>query len=116
MDIASITFPNGLALTSAKLDASFAAITGHVINRSDFGSSFLIAADLNMDGFGIENLRDINGTLAFADMARAAGLAVSLPELTTPDEPRSVRGLFNPLRRPAHGQGTGHEHGGSRGR
>ena len=37
------------------------------------------------------------GALGFHDMARAAGLAVSLPELTSPEEPRVLLGLFNPL-------------------
>ena len=36
------------------------------------------------------------GALGFADLARAAGLAVSLPELCAPDEPRVLLGLFNP--------------------
>lgn len=37
------------------------------------------------------------GALGFHDMARRAGLAVSLPELVSPDEPRALQGLFNPL-------------------
>ena len=37
------------------------------------------------------------GALGFHDMARGAGLAVSLPELVEPDQPRLLRGLFNPL-------------------
>lgn len=37
------------------------------------------------------------GALGFQDMAREAGLAVSLPELVSPKEPRNLRGLFNPL-------------------
>jgi len=37
------------------------------------------------------------GALGFADLARAAGLAVSLPELALPSQPRVLRGLFNPL-------------------
>jgi DNA mismatch repair protein MutS2 len=37
------------------------------------------------------------GALGFHDMARAAGLEVSLPDLVRPDEPRKLLGLFNPL-------------------
>lgn len=37
------------------------------------------------------------GALGFHDYAREAGLAVCLPELGLPDEPRVLRGLFNPL-------------------
>jgi DNA mismatch repair protein MutS2 len=37
------------------------------------------------------------GALGFADRARAAGLAVSLPELVPPSSPRVLLGLFNPL-------------------
>ncbi|MCC6214991.1 MAG: DNA mismatch repair protein [Polyangiaceae bacterium] len=37
------------------------------------------------------------GALAFADRARAAGLAVCLPELVEPDTPRRLEALFNPL-------------------
>ncbi len=37
------------------------------------------------------------GALGFADLARAAGLPVCLPELGSADEPRSLMGLFNPL-------------------
>jgi DNA mismatch repair protein MutS2 len=37
------------------------------------------------------------GALGFHDFAREAGLAVSIPELVSPSEPRVVRGLFNPL-------------------
>ncbi|MBX3193402.1 MAG: DNA mismatch repair protein [Labilithrix sp.] len=37
------------------------------------------------------------GALGFHDMARDAGLAVCLPELGAPHEPRAIRGLFNPL-------------------
>ncbi|MBK8257888.1 MAG: DNA mismatch repair protein [Polyangiaceae bacterium] len=41
------------------------------------------------------------GSLGFADLARAAGLSVSLPELRSQDEadrgPRALFGLFNPL-------------------
>jgi DNA mismatch repair protein MutS2 len=37
------------------------------------------------------------GALGFHDLAQAAGLAVSLPELVESSEPRVLRGLFNPL-------------------
>ncbi|HEY2514246.1 MAG TPA: DNA mismatch repair protein [Polyangiaceae bacterium] len=37
------------------------------------------------------------GALGFQDTARAAGLAVSLPELVDSRAPRSLEGLFNPL-------------------
>jgi DNA mismatch repair protein MutS2 len=37
------------------------------------------------------------GALGFHDLARAAGLAVCLPRLVGPDEPRVLEGLFNPL-------------------
>jgi len=37
------------------------------------------------------------GALAFRDQARAAGLEVCLPELVSPDAPRALEGLFNPL-------------------
>lgn len=37
------------------------------------------------------------GALGFADLARAAGLAVALPELVEPTAPRTLEGLFNPL-------------------
>ena len=37
------------------------------------------------------------GALGFRDTAREAGLAVCLPELVTPGEPRAIAGLFNPL-------------------
>jgi DNA mismatch repair protein MutS2 len=37
------------------------------------------------------------GALAFHDRAREAGLAVCLPELVGPDQPRVLDGLFNPL-------------------
>jgi DNA mismatch repair protein MutS2 len=37
------------------------------------------------------------GALAFRAQAEAAGLAVCLPELVAPSEPRSFKGLFNPL-------------------
>jgi DNA mismatch repair protein MutS2 len=37
------------------------------------------------------------GALAFHDRAREAGLAVCLPELVAPEEPRVLDGLFNPL-------------------
>lgn len=37
------------------------------------------------------------GALGFLDVARGAGLDVCLPELVAPSEPRSLRGLFNPL-------------------
>jgi DNA mismatch repair protein MutS2 len=37
------------------------------------------------------------GALGFQDAARDAGLAVCLPELVSADEPRDLRGLFNPL-------------------
>jgi DNA mismatch repair protein MutS2 len=37
------------------------------------------------------------GALGFQDVARAAGLAVCLPDLVAPDEPRKLTGLFNPL-------------------
>ena len=37
------------------------------------------------------------GALGFQDLARDGGLAVSLPDLVEPDEPRVLRGLFNPL-------------------
>jgi DNA mismatch repair protein MutS2 len=37
------------------------------------------------------------GALGFRDFARAAGLAVCLPELVGPDHPRSLEALFNPL-------------------
>lgn len=37
------------------------------------------------------------GALGFHDAASAAGLAVCLPELGDADEPRRLRGLFNPL-------------------
>jgi DNA mismatch repair protein MutS2 len=37
------------------------------------------------------------GALGFAEQARAAGLEVCLPELVSPDAPRSLVGLFNPL-------------------
>ncbi len=36
------------------------------------------------------------GALGFRDMAREAGLEVSLPELVTEEDPRVLRGLFNP--------------------
>jgi DNA mismatch repair protein MutS2 len=35
--------------------------------------------------------------LGFRDLARAAGLAVCLPELVAPSQPRQLLGLFNPL-------------------
>jgi DNA mismatch repair protein MutS2 len=37
------------------------------------------------------------GALGFHDLAHAAGLEVSLPDLVHPNEPRVFRGLFNPL-------------------
>jgi DNA mismatch repair protein MutS2 len=37
------------------------------------------------------------GALAFHDQARAAGLAVCLPELVAPGDARALVGLFNPL-------------------
>lgn len=37
------------------------------------------------------------GALGFRDMAREAGLEVSLSELVAPTEPRVLHGLFNPL-------------------
>ena len=37
------------------------------------------------------------GALGFHDTTRDAGLAVCLPELVSPSEPRRLRGLFNPL-------------------
>jgi DNA mismatch repair protein MutS2 len=37
------------------------------------------------------------GALGFADFARKAGLEVCLPDLVTPDSPRDLKGLFNPL-------------------
>ncbi len=37
------------------------------------------------------------GALGFRDRALEAGLAVSLPELVAPEEPRALLGLFNPL-------------------
>jgi DNA mismatch repair protein MutS2 len=37
------------------------------------------------------------GALAFHDRAKEAGLAVCLPELVGPEEPRVLEGLFNPL-------------------
>ena len=37
------------------------------------------------------------GALGLQDRARAAGLAMTLPTLVTPDQPRSIEGLFNPL-------------------
>ena len=37
------------------------------------------------------------GALGFHDRAQEAGLAVALPDLVTPDQPRSLLGLFNPL-------------------
>jgi DNA mismatch repair protein MutS2 len=37
------------------------------------------------------------GALGFRDVAQAAGLEVSLPDLVPPDEPRALLGLFNPL-------------------
>ena len=37
------------------------------------------------------------GALGFADQARAAGLEVCLPELVSPQTPRALSGLFNPL-------------------
>lgn len=37
------------------------------------------------------------GALGFHDDAREAGLPVCLPQLVRPDEPRVLRGLFNPL-------------------
>ncbi len=37
------------------------------------------------------------GALGFADLARAAGLAIALPELVEPTAPRTLEGLFNPL-------------------
>jgi DNA mismatch repair protein MutS2 len=56
-----------------------------------------LAADL---AAFVQLLGDIElylGALGFADMARAAGLAVSLPDLVSPEEPRMLLGLFNPL-------------------
>lgn len=37
------------------------------------------------------------GAMAFRDRAEAAGLHVCLPELVSPEEPRRLEGLFNPL-------------------
>ena len=37
------------------------------------------------------------GALGFHDRALEAGLAVSLPELVAPEQPRALLGLFNPL-------------------
>ncbi len=37
------------------------------------------------------------GALGFRDLASAAGVSVSLPELVPPGSPRVLRGLFNPL-------------------
>lgn len=37
------------------------------------------------------------GALGFHDAAREAGLAVCLPDLVSPTEPRALLGLFNPL-------------------
>ncbi|HEY2510547.1 MAG TPA: DNA mismatch repair protein [Polyangiaceae bacterium] len=37
------------------------------------------------------------GALGFQDAARNAGLAVCLPALVTPESPREISGLFNPL-------------------
>jgi DNA mismatch repair protein MutS2 len=37
------------------------------------------------------------GALGFHDLAKSAGLAVSLPELVEPSQPRVLQGLFNPL-------------------
>jgi DNA mismatch repair protein MutS2 len=37
------------------------------------------------------------GALGFRDTARAAGLDVCLPELVSPEQPRELTGLFNPL-------------------
>lgn len=37
------------------------------------------------------------GSLGFRDMAEAAGLAVCLPELVSPEAPRAIEALFNPL-------------------
>lgn len=37
------------------------------------------------------------GALGFRDQALAAGLPVCLPELVSPEEPRELLGLFNPL-------------------
>ncbi|MEO7109915.1 MAG: DNA mismatch repair protein [Polyangiaceae bacterium] len=37
------------------------------------------------------------GALAFADLAQASGLDVSLPEMVSTNEPRVLIGLFNPL-------------------
>jgi DNA mismatch repair protein MutS2 len=45
------------------------------------------------------------GALGFRDLALAAGLEVSLPDLVDPDEPRVLLGLFNPLLL-AHGAPT----------
>lgn len=37
------------------------------------------------------------GALGFRDLANAAGLEVSLPDIVSPDAPRALLGLFNPL-------------------
>ena len=37
------------------------------------------------------------GALGFRDQAEAAGLAVCLPDLVSPDQPRKLEDLFNPL-------------------
>jgi len=37
------------------------------------------------------------GALGFADRARDAGLAISIPEIVSSDAPRELTGLFNPL-------------------
>jgi len=37
------------------------------------------------------------GALGFRDLAQRSGLAVSLPDLVAPDQPRTLSGLFNPL-------------------
>ncbi|MCP4573399.1 MAG: hypothetical protein GY838_13670 [bacterium] len=70
MDVASVTFATGTALTSTALDAGFATLTAHQIVRADFASGFAWGQDVDLDGFGLLNARHINGTVADASKFR----------------------------------------------
>jgi DNA mismatch repair protein MutS2 len=63
------------------LDAVFEGVRGH------FVSLVQLTGDLEF----------YLGSLGLWDRAHAAGLEVCLPELVSPDQPRRVTGLFNPL-------------------
>jgi hypothetical protein len=66
MDIAAISWGDGLALTDTIMVDAFNTITEHAITRQDLAEGFTWGGDLDLDSSGILTARHLNGVVVWA--------------------------------------------------